>query len=561
MARAGTRLGRPPLFRGLGAMLGFGAAVNLLALMAPLFMLVLYDQVLPAGDGAGLVALLALALGVHAIMAGLDAARLRISARIGAGLGETLHDRLAAVGCPGRPAGAAARAEAAVAALCRPLSGPLAAAVSDLPWTPILLLAVFAVHPALGWLALAGGAVLLSGTLALQRPARAAAVIAANAGDAAAGAQARLRLAPADAPAEAERAALSAARAQLRDSARIAAEATGNALAFGRGARMALHAGLLAAGAGLVMHGAIGTGAMLAVAILAMRAFAPLDIVAMQFGQLAAARGAWRDLAAMPGVLTPRPGGDDPEEPPWLVPELSEGLEIVDAAVVPPGASGPALQRITLRLRPGEVLGVTGASGAGKSLLGALAAGRLQPVVGCVILGGVPLARIAPDRRAALVGYLPQRVAPAPGTVAQNVALARPQTDRGAVARALRRAGLSEALARLPDGAATCLAADGAPLSAGGIERLGLARALLGRPALVILDTPLPSGGPAAAAEVAHLARDLAADGAMVIRIAPAIDAPGDCDRVLVLYRGMPVMAGAQPDPTPAGPAVPAGAA
>lgn len=535
----GGSLPRP--VRGFGVLLAFGAVVNLLGLMAPLFLLVLYDQVLPAGDGAGLAALLLLALGVLAVMGGMDALRLRLSARIGAALADGLQTRLWQVQGDALPKGLSdGRLDSAVSAVCRPLSGSLAVAVTDLVWTPVLLLAVFWVHPVLGGVAVSGGLALVVGTMLLHRTGKATPKAEAQMR----AAQARVGLGPPGVPSRAEVTALQRARAQVIDGVRLQAEASGNALAFGRSLRLMLHAGLLAAGAWLVMGGQIGTGAMLAVAILAMRALAPLDIVTTQVGQLFAARDGWQALRRVPGVLAAAPDMADPAAPPWLEPDLAEGLEIVDAAVLPPGAASPALQRISLRLRPGMVLGIAGPPGAGKSLLGGLAAGVVAPVAGCVLLGAVPLTRIAPARRAELIGHLPQHIGIAPGTVAQNVALARPGADRADVGRALRRAGLLAALARLPDGAATHLAPDGMPLSASTVQRLGLARALLGRPALVILDAPLSAIGPRGAAEAAQIARDLAREGAMVMLIAPEPEALAGCDRLLMLDHGLPTLAG-----------------
>ncbi len=541
MPITGTGVSRPRPVRGLWVLLAFGAVVTLLGLMAPLFLLVLYDQVLPAGDGAGLAALLLLALGVLAVMGGMDALRLRLSARLGAALADGLQSRLWQVPGESLPKGLSeARLDSAISAISRPLSGPLAVAVTDLVWTPVLLLAVVWVHPVLGGVAVAGGLALILGTVLLHRTGDAIPKAEAQMRSA----QARLGLGPPGVSSGTDVAALRRARAQAIDGVRVQAEASGNALAFGRSLRLMLHASLLAAGAWLVMAGQIGTGAMLAVAILAMRALAPLDIVATQVGQLVAARDGWQTLRRVPGLLTDAPDTVDPAALPWLEPDLTEGLEIVDAAVLPPGAAGPALQRISLRLHPGAVLGVAGPPGAGKSLLGALAAGTVAPVAGAVLLGGVPLSRIPPARHAELIGHLPQRIAIAPGTVAQNVALARPGADRAEVGRAMRRAGLSAALTRLPDGAATHLAPDGTPLSASAIQRLGLARALLGCPALVVLDTPLSAIGPRSVAEAARLARDLAREGAMVMLIASEPEALAGCDRLLMLDHGLPTLAG-----------------
>ena len=168
----------------LAALAGlFGVAANLLILTGPAFMLLVYDRVLPARSPETLVALTVLMVALYLCHGALDHARGRLLARLGA----RLEARLA------RPVFDAALAEAArggdgsagpeaLAVLRGTLAAPIVGAVLDLPFAPLFLAAIFLFHPALGWLALAGGAALVLATLAGQALARAPAAAARAAG-------------------------------------------------------------------------------------------------------------------------------------------------------------------------------------------------------------------------------------------------------------------------------------------------------------------------------------------------------------------------------------------
>ena len=182
-------------------------------------------------------------------------------------------------------------------------------------------------------------------------------------------------------------------------------------------------------------------------------------------------------------------------------------------------------ERVTLRTlagvgfsaRPGECVALAGLGTHGSTLCRVLA-GRLRPEAGVVRLGGVPLDRYPPRQLAWLVGFLPAEVGLLPGTVTDNIARMSALPEPELVAEAAELAGAHEAILRLPEGYATRLGGDGAPLAEGPRRRVGLARALYGNPRLVVLDEPdagLDAAGEAALA--ACLARLKAARVTVVI--------------------------------------------
>jgi ATP-binding cassette, subfamily C, bacterial CydD len=208
-------------------------------------------------------------------------------------------------------------------------------------------------------------------------------------------------------------------------------------------------------------------------------------------------------------------------------------IEISGLTVTFPGRELPAVDDVSLAIRPGEVVGVTGASGAGKSTLLRTLAGELEPTSGIVRLDGVPPRGVV---RTA-IAWLGQRPYLFSGTLAENIALGRPESNELHLRRAALSAGLGGVLARLPQGLKTPVGESGWGLSGGEAHRVALARTFLGRAPLVLLDEPtahLDAASESAIIEIiATLSRSattiLASHSSALLAI---------CDRVITLDRG-----------------------
>jgi ATP-binding cassette subfamily C protein CydD len=210
-------------------------------------------------------------------------------------------------------------------------------------------------------------------------------------------------------------------------------------------------------------------------------------------------------------------------------------IEVSGLTVTFPGRELPALDDVSLAIRPGEVIGVTGASGAGKSTLLRALAGELEPTSGIVRLDGVPPRGVVRTG----IAWLGQRPYLFSGTVADNIALgwAAAESHDLHVRRAALSAGLGGVLARLPEGLNTPVGEGGWGLSGGEAHRVALARTFLGHAPLVLLDEPTAHLDAASESAITEIIATLSQSATTVLAShSPALLAI--CDRVITLDRG-----------------------
>ncbi len=241
-------------------------------------------------------------------------------------------------------------------------------------------------------------------------------------------------------------------------------------------------------------------------------------------------RGA-ASMARIGGVL------DAPVEPrPTGVPEGTE-LVVQGLSFSYPGGTRPALVDLAFTLPQGGILGVVGASGSGKSTLVALLTGLYLLPAGSIRLGGRDLAEVDPRALRQRVAVVPQEPFLFALSVRDNLALGRPDATDGEIAEAARLACLDTEIAALPQGYDTLLGERGVSLSGGQRQRLAIARALLCRAPILILDDSLSAvDGATEAAILAHLRE--AFRGRTVVVIAHRLSAVAAADEILVLDHG-----------------------
>ena len=202
-----------------------------------------------------------------------------------------------------------------------------------------------------------------------------------------------------------------------------------------------------------------------------------------------------------------------------------------------PGASRNALSGVCLELKPGELVGIIGRSGAGKTTLASMVLGLFTPTRGHVRIDGVDLREIDPDawhRGTAWVGQDPQVLS---GTLGDNIRLFRDELDDDQLLKAALDAGLGTELQQWPDGLDHPVGHDGATLSGGQRQRVAIARALAGQPRVMVLDEPTSALDVHAEATVRDLLATLRGR-AMILVIAHRLSTLRACDRIAVLDEG-----------------------
>jgi len=546
LANIDTKRGRLELFAAqsgqaplLWATLAFSTAVNLLQLTGPLYMMQVYDRVLGSQSEATLVALTGLITGLFLIMGVLEHVRARVLARVGAKVQDKLDRRVFAAAmqrltvAPNDPNAMAAQRD--LEAVQRLWASSTLIAVFDVPWTPIFILAISIFHPALGLLALFGGAFLVTVTILNQKMT--------------AKPQARVNGLTMQAERVSDMIKLEAEPVQalgmtgaafdrwqqtraaaLKESIE-AGDLAGKFASVSKTFRLFLQSAMLGLGAWYVLQGEMTGGAMIAASILMGRALQPIEMAVGQWPIISRAIEGYERLSIL---LTM-----SPEKPrPMKLPRPRAVLDVQNLTVVPPGEQQAVLRMVNFTLNPGQALGVIGPSGAGKSTLARALIGVWQPSGGKVRLDGASLEQYETDILGSYFGYLPQRVGLFEGTIGENIARLQPNPSSDAIVSAAKRAAAHDMILRLPEGYDTKVSALGGRLSGGQIQRIGLARALYGEPVILVLDEPnsnLDNDGTLALNAAIRSTKE--AGGAVLI-MAHRPAAIQECDLLLVIEDG-----------------------
>ena len=388
-----------------GAFLGTAAISgmsNILMLTGAIFMLEVYDRVLPSRSMATLLGLVVLVAGLYIALGILDALRGRILVRIGGALDETLSGRVydTLVRLPLRigshsEGNQPLRDLDAIRSYFSSL-GPVA--LFDLPWIPLYLAICFVFHPLIGFTALTGAVVLIALTVlteALMRaPSKAAteAAIARNGLAEASRRNAEALTAMGMVSRMAER--WGNANREFLRSQRRTSDVGGGLGAVSKVLRLMLQSAVLAVGAYLVIHQEATAGIIIAGSILSARALAPVDLAIAHWKGFIAARQSWQRLNALLSVMPARAA-------PMALQAPAQRLTVESVSASPPGVQKIVVQDIGFKLEGGQGLGIIGPSGSGKSSLARLLVGVWQPVRGKICLDGATLDQWLSDTWAA----------------------------------------------------------------------------------------------------------------------------------------------------------------
>ncbi len=490
----------------------FSFFVNVLMLVPTLYMLAIYDRVLMSGSESTLMMLSLITVFLFFVLGGLEWVRSRMlvatSARLDEQLGDRVFDAVFTQSLTSSGAAATAQPMNDMVQIRQFLSGQGLLAFFDAPWIPIYVGLMFLFHLYFG--AVAVLSMLLLGALAIwnevatradmaeanresieatqfvQRNLRNAEVVEAM------GMLPRLR-----------------ARWQVRQTKVLTLQSRASAKAglinaLSRTFRLTVQSLVLGLGAYLAIHNEISAGLVISGSILLGRALAPLDQMIGGWRGFLGAREAYRRLDILLRTIPER-------ESRMALPALRGRVTLEGLVIAVPGRTEPILNEITLTIEPGTTVALIGPSAAGKSTLARAMLGLYPPAHGRACLDGADILNWDRIQLGESIGYLPQDVELLDGTVAENISRFG-EVDAKRVTEAAQWAGIHEMVLTLPQAYDTPLIGGGVALSAGQQQRIGIARAIYGRPRVVVLDEPNANldmaGDTALMATIQQLQRD-----------------------------------------------------
>jgi PrtD family type I secretion system ABC transporter len=516
----------------------FSLFINALALVSPIYMLQVYDRVLASRNYSTLLFLTLIAIFLFLVYGALEALRSRVLIRGGARFENVLRAPLfeaAFAATLGRKGGSGESQPFRDADTVREfLTGSAIFAFFDMPWVPLFIAASFLLHPIFGWLAIGAGVIVFVIAVANEYWTRTSLNRATQASMSAhADVSATLR------NAEVMRAMGMAPGLQDRWGARRDDQIAWQAVASGRGSslmagmrtfRQIVQLFILGLGGYLCIEGELSAGGIVAASIIVGRALAPIEGAVAQWKNFQNSRGAWKRLQELF-----RSNVQGQQRMPLPPPQGK--LKFEQVVAVPPGSRTAVLRGISFDLEKGKTLAIIGPSAAGKSSLIRVLLGVWPAAGGTIRLDGFAINQFDPNDLGPYVGYLPQDVELFAGSVAQNIARFR-QADHADVIKAAKLAGVHDMVQQMPDGYDTEIGDGGQSLSGGQRQRIGLARALFGRPTIVVLDEPnanLDSPGEIALIEAI---RQLKAAGTTVAFVTHKTSMLTLADKVLVMDQG-----------------------
>ncbi|MEH3102608.1 MAG: type I secretion system permease/ATPase [Sphingomonas phyllosphaerae] len=501
----------------------FSGLVNVLYLAPSIFMLQVYDRVVPTRGGTTLLFLIIILAVSLAVLSLLDMARMRLllraSVRLEKRAAPPLLDRILGATNASVPERSAAIRN--LDTLRGVLTGPAILALFDVPWAPIYVAVCFLLHPWIGAFALLSSALLIAIALAGERSTKRGA----SEAQAIASTQARMQDYSVQAAEVARVLGMRRAivrvrleeRADLVERQGSLAQTSGAFLATTKFLRQLFQSLALALGALLAIHQSISMGSIFAASLLIGRALAPVEQILSSWKNVLAARAAYSGLATF--LRSPDETVDRTQ-----LPRPRGVVELTNVTVKAAHSDRRLLDKVSLSVTPGQIVALVGPSGAGKSTLLRTIAGAITPDEGEVRIDGTSLRDWDRELLGQAIGYTPQAPTLFPATVKANISRfaaangADPRSLDALVVDAARRAGAHEVIQRFAQGYDTVLSVrEAGGISAGQRQLVSLSRAMFGNPALVLLDEPNAHLDVNSEAALMNTLKTLRAEGVTII--------------------------------------------
>ena len=516
----------------------FSLVSNLLYLSLPIFTMQVYSRVLPSQNTSTLLVLIAGTIFAFIISGVIDHFRAEalinygvvFDQRVAAPVFTSLFDAVVRRDSPPR-----SQALRDIDTLRQTITGSAVSILFDLPWIPVYLGVLFLINPLISLVTLMGGVILLLLAVAQDRGTRPALKEANNAAlQSYSFTEAALRngevvRALGMLPSLGQQ--WSKYRTTTMDKSAGASERASIYSTSIRVVRMSMQIIIVGLGAWLVITGKVPPAVLFANMILGSRALAPIERVVGSWSALIGGQQAYDRLAKLleayeaplPITVLPRPAGR---------------LDVEAVSFSPRGSTNMLLDGVSFRIEAGETLGIVGPSGAGKSTLTRLLVGIWKPNVGAVRLDGADVFQWDRESFGRYSGYLPQDIELFAGSVRGNICRFREDATDEAVVKAARLAGAHEMILRLPQGYETQLGEQAGLLSVGQRQRVGLARALFGEPAYIVLDEPNAALDAEGEAALLNTLEILKAAGSTVVIVSHKPNVFRTADKMLVLRNG-----------------------
>jgi ATP-binding cassette subfamily C protein len=521
---------------------GFSAVINLLYIAPTIYMLQVYDRVVPTRGVTTLAFLTLLLLATLGTLSLLEMMRSRILVRASSRLEKTVARPILAATVSRQLGGKAPQAMRDFDTFRQTVTGPGILALFDAPWTLVYVALCFLLHPLIGIMAVVGSAALIALTVLTERTVRPRL----EAANKAAGWFYTSQSQSAQASDVVRALGMQEAVVRRHEKERLSVTALQAQASFTAGGfvgatkfiRLSLQSLALGAAAYLAVGQQISAGAIFAASLLIARALSPIEQALASWRSLAEAHNAYGNLQS----LLDECGAEPPRT---QLPAPAGRLAVEGLTVSGRSKELPILQNVSLTLSPGQVLGLVGPSGGGKTTLVRALVGAQAPSQGQVRLDGADIGDWDPDRLGRHIGYMPQEISLLQGSVKQNICRFRDllgEEEAGAIdakaVAAAQAAGAHDMILKLPAGYDTVLDWGGRGLSLGQAQRIALARALYDDPQFIALDEPNAHLDGEGEAMLLQALQDAKARGAAVVLVAHRSSMLEVMDELLVLAGG-----------------------